>query len=356
MIPSISIVNYKNLDGLNIKSFERVNLIVGKNNTGKSSLLEAIALFVSQFDIEILYKILYDRGEKITGQDIVNKSVANMNILSSLFRDRVVDFKNGTKISLSEGTDIAGCSFRFVQYVEPNSAGTGRQIVPNDSDAESKLGFEIVSKSGSYIYSLESNRFLTRGNFYGKDKYEKLQFLKIRDIERQQNAELWDKITLTSKEEVVYQTLRIIQPDLERITFVGSNPHRYPLIKLADKEQILPLLSLGDGINRILTIVLAMVNAESGYVLIDEFESGLHHSVQTKLWEMIFNISEKLNIQVFATTHSDDCVAGFETVLNNRLQNSGILIRLETKNGTVKAVDYSNAELKSAIENNIETR
>ena len=65
---------------------------------------------------------------------------------------------------------------------------------------------------------------------------------------------------------------------------------------------------MGDGINRILTIILAMVNCENGYLLIDEFENGLHYSVQEKLWEIIFYLAKRLNIQVFATTHSNDTI------------------------------------------------
>ena len=74
---------------------------------------------------------------------------------------------------------------------------------------------------------------------------------------------------------------------------------------------------MGDGINRILTIILSMVNVENGYFFIDEFENGLHYSVQKDLWKMIFYLAEKLNIQVFATTHSSDCINAFQEVIND---------------------------------------
>jgi AAA15 family ATPase/GTPase len=114
---------------------------------------------------------------------------------------------------------------------------------------------------------------------------------------------------------------------------------------------------MGDGINRVLTIILALVNADNGYLLIDEFENGLHHTIQEKLWKIIFSLSQTLNIQVFATTHSEDCIVGFGNVLNS-LDNSfyGKLIRLDNDNGVIKQVEFDAKELKIATDNDIEIR
>jgi len=114
---------------------------------------------------------------------------------------------------------------------------------------------------------------------------------------------------------------------------------------------------MGDGINRILTIILALVNCEKGYLLIDEFENGLHHTVQEQLWRVIFYLVEKLDIQVFATTHSWDCIEAYENVLNDEeIKTDGKLIRLEHKNDKIRAVAYRKSQLKSATDFGIEVR
>jgi AAA15 family ATPase/GTPase len=100
----------------------------------------------------------------------------------------------------------------------------------------------------------------------------------------------------------------------------------------------------------------ALVNAENGVLLIDEFENGLHHSVQAKLWEIIFHLSNKLNIQVFATTHSDDCIRGFDTILRTNNALSGKLLRLDNVNGIIKNVVFDAKELQIANDNDIEIR
>jgi AAA15 family ATPase/GTPase len=116
---------------------------------------------------------------------------------------------------------------------------------------------------------------------------------------------------------------------------------------------------MGDGINRILSIALAAVNSENGYLLIDEFENGLHYTVQEKLWRVIFKLAKDLKIQVFATTHSNDCIMGFEEVLNSSdksLDISGKLFRLERKGTKIETVPFEKNELKIASEADIETR
>ena len=83
----------------------------------------------------------------------------------------------------------------------------------------------------------------------------------------------------------------------------------------------------------------------------------MHHSVQEKLWEIIFYLSKKLNVQVFATTHSEDCIRGFEEALNgNKDKLDGKLIRLDLKKGVIRPVEFNSEELKIVSDGNIEIR
>lgn len=75
-----------------------------------------------------------------------------------------------------------------------------------------------------------------------------------------------------------------------------------------------PLGNLGEGMNRMLALAIGLVRSADGILLVDEIENGLHYSVQPDLWRMIFETAQELNVQVFATTHSYDCVQAFERV------------------------------------------
>ena len=168
---------------------------------------------------------------------------------------------------------------------------------------------------------------------------------------------MWDKIVLTDKEDQVVNALQIIEPRIQRLAFIERNGERVALVRLEGGTEAVELQSMGDGINRILSIALAAVNVADGYLLIDEFENGLHYSVQEQLWRVLFQMAKELNIQLFVTTHSSDCINSFETILNEQVSISGKLFRLErSRNGNVRPISYNKEELQIATDNDIETR
>ena len=90
-----------------------------------------------------------------------------------------------------------------------------------------------------------------------------------------------------------------------------SNIGRRAIVRIENIDRPVPLRLLGDGVNRLLDIALSLVNARGGLLLIDEFENGLHHTVQFDAWKTIFLLAKELDIQVFATSHSWDAVEAF---------------------------------------------
>ncbi len=378
MIESLYIRNYRNLDELKIGSLTTVNLVTGKNNTGKSTLLEAIALYATKCDFGIITQFLAERGETYqqTSND-KNVTESNIRALASLFTNRIVDFFPQDAISIGvvendlfgkQNVSEKSISLRFVKYyeeivnqnVEPVTRRK-RTIIEDENVShivDYKIGLEVKVGVSSLIMPLEDDRYYNRIGFRSLGSAENFQFIRTRNLYRDINGRLWDNITLTEKEKYVIDALKIIEPLVERIAFIEERTrNRTAVIKLSNNNSVFPLLSMGDGINRILTIILALVNSDNGFLLIDEFENGLHHSIQEKLWEIIFNLANKLNVQVFVTTHSEDCISGFEKVLNHP-QNTvnGKLIRLDNINGKVKQVEFSREELKIATDQDIETR
>ena len=106
---------------------------------------------------------------------------------------------------------------------------------------------------------------------------------------------------------------------------------------------------------RLLHIVVALVNARNGLLLVDEFENGLHWSIQPKVWDIVFQLAERLNVQVFATTHSRDCVGSFNQVWG-QYSELGAFFRLGAKDGSIKATEYTLETLADAIEMDVEVR
>jgi AAA15 family ATPase/GTPase len=374
MFNSIEIKNYRNIQDIEFPSLGSINLITGKNGCGKSAFLEAISILLKNGKLFWLKTILDERGEGFSFNN--NKLNQNLEMLSNLFAHRKTVFADFNKVTISaKKTDgqTRNVQFRFVFYKESenlNPLAIRTKEVLSDEEIKSNVkgypAFQIKTENLDELYSLAEKDLFNIGlNDYlftlvKEDKIEisvPFEFIRTYNTEKNNNAILWDKIALTIKENYVTAALKIIEPKIERLAFVEEyKALRRPIAMLNTGEKV-PLKSMGDGLNRILSIILSLINSENGYLLIDEFENGLHYSIQEQLWKIIFKLAGELNCQVFATTHSYDCIVAFANVLNNQQNNiNGKLFRLERDGDTIKQVEYNSKELQIAAENNIETR
>lgn len=363
MIKSLSVHNFKNLKDLHLSGLKRFNLILGSNNTGKSSLLESIYLLANAGDKGVIRNIIEDRGYTIPSKFDKSDDNEFLSIFSSLIngRDYYDFYKRGIVIS----SDIDTLKLRFVdvfeEYMEDNAVIRKTKLYDDDDDDDDST---IGERPALYIEVNEKQRDL-----YVFDRYSSLvktskslypvELVRTSLLHSNDNAYLFDKITMTSMEQELVSALRIIEPRITAINFIKSSysrrseTDRIPYV-LLDNGKRYQLSSMGDGVNRILTIVLSLLNCPDGVLLIDEFENGLHYSVQTQLWEVIVKVATSLNVQVFATTHSSDTIKSYN---DSKAINDGIAIRLENDNDDIFSTLFKNRErLQFAIEKNIEIR
>ena len=108
--------------------------------------------------------------------------------------------------------------------------------------------------------------------------------------------------------------------------------------------------------NRMFGLALALVNAKDGMLLIDEVDTGLHYSVLPDLWKLIFEVAHRLNVQVFATSHSWDCIQAFQYAAEASKDEEGMLIRLENRKSGIGAVTFDEEELSVVAREQIEVR
>ena len=191
------------------------------------------------------------------------------------------------------------------------------------------------------------------------------QFISMNDL-----AKEWDVIALTEGEVIVKNALRIILPEVEDLTFVvdkinnlrnSREVRRLAKVKISGLAYPIPLASLGDGMLRILQLVLKLFSAKGGFLLIDEFENGLHYSVQEKVWRLLFELSEKLDIQIFATTHSWDCIESFAKVAMDKKDIDSVLFRVgksvrTSDKGRVISTVFDQDQLYSITQSDVEVR
>ncbi|GHV31303.1 hypothetical protein FACS1894177_05570 [Bacteroidia bacterium] len=355
MLNSLYIKNYRNLKELKIDSVDQINLITGKNNTGKSSLLEAIYIYATKAKPENLLLILESRGENYQRDNF------EINSLSSFFTNHITEEPIKIGITKEKGIDLNLVKYIYeeVKIKESEEIVRRKKIIPSGQRNEynnSKTGLDIRTGSGSIFIDEQGE---ASGNFLNFIQYFDVYFIRSAVTSSATNEKSFDRIVLTTKENYVIEALKIIEPKTERIGYVAedNSQTRKAVIKLSDQDNVIPLQSMGDGINRILTIILSLINAENGFLLIDEFENGLHYTVQKQLWKIIFKLAKDLNVQVFATTHSNDCISSFSKVLNEENNEiSGKLIRLDNINGIIQPEIFSPEELNIVTKRDIEIR
>ncbi len=379
MIDSIQIKNFKNLDGLHIKKFARVNLLTGKNNSGKTSLLEAIGLNIKDGSFNFLQEISEKRGlDTIYDIPNVQNGYAEKRLLDFfkyLVTNREVQFGlgKGIKITCSEVKPNRDKDFDLeidlIEYVEE------KEYI-EDSTRTKKIFREDLPKNHSYsnffkAFYLKTNDYNTllpldntifKFNGFSWDRNGKpVTFIGSNEIYSDNAVFAWNLISLTEKELYVLDALKIVSPNIEKFSFwfgiSDSARTPKPYVKLKEYPNIVPLRTFGDGTNRLFHIVLNLVVSQNGILLIDEIENGLHYSIQEKLWEIIFDLAEKLDVQVFATTHSDDTVERFTSVVNKKgNEEKGRLFVLYNKDGKAKALEYDARDMRIAVEQEIEIR
>lgn len=165
---------------------------------------------------------------------------------------------------------------------------------------------------------------------------------------------------LTPEEDTLLAALRTIEPGIERIAPVGMVRGSFPgrthggvAVKLAGQR--VPIGSLGDGIWRLLGIALSLVKARGGVLLVDEIDTGLHYSVLERMWRLVHETAKRLDVQVFATTHSRDCYESLAAIAHPTATGHDVTIQ-RIERGKPLAVAFSEAEIVQAARRGIEVR
>lgn len=356
MLKSFHIQNYRNLKSVSVKELAQVNLLVGLNNVGKTSFLEAVNLYTSKNPMRIIDNILERRGMSIRRADRDDKLDIIFEILTSFF------YKKNPNIYEKEGILLSDFETEKLNIVLENIVSFEKK---NKNKPPSDYEFESIKDVSPYGLSFRQGEKIS---FYPLKEYPMLNKMPYLNLETQSifvssnnlnHSELgrfWDKnIYLTDKEYDVISALKIIESNIEKIGFKGDYS-RTVEIKLKGDNQLHNLNDMGDGMNRILSIIISLIFAENGTLLIDEFENGLHYTAQYQLWEMIFMLSLKLNVQVFVSTHSSDCIKAFENTLNNGFSHHGKVLRLENKKGNIVVQEFDSKEMEIVTQNDVEIR
>ncbi|MEQ1528516.1 MAG: AAA family ATPase [Methylococcales bacterium] len=386
MLNNLRIRNFRMLEDLEISKLGRVNLIVGKNNSGKSTILEVLRIYAGKANPKLLREILSEHDEffELRNELSTENKEQNWYGLKHLFIQRNFPIDDNTFISIASGkTSLLVIEYlfyyteeKFIHDQDGAIMGSNSKLVivnpskVSDFDLRIELvpALRITFESGhKTLLDLAGDKRDFNLGYVHERPSIKYSYVSTEFLSQEKLAKLWDQIALTPNQDKVIQALKIIDPEIEGLAFVKDQNglsdrdiNRLAIAKLKNSENPVPLNSMGDGMSRILQLILSVFPAKDGFLLIDEFELGLHYSVQEQVWRIIFELAKDLNIQVFATTHSWDCIESFTKVAVESPED-GILLkvsksRLTSDNGKVIATVYDEAELQTITASDLEVR
>jgi AAA15 family ATPase/GTPase len=355
MLKSLKIKNFRCFEEFDLPQLGRVNLLVGKNNSGKTSVLEAVHILdsVSPFS---LWEALERRGEYFTSSK--EEDISNIN---HFYLGHEIGVENEIMIS---GNTIDGSSnFSLLTNQDQEKLNDWNDWITEKSELNIICQWNFLSKSG-YLNSQESFALNLRNKIFSSQNMRRANskksiFVSLSSSQISRIVELFNQIVITPQEEILYDALRFIEPKIERIaptTIQGSRKGQHGGFVVAIDGKRVPIGSMGDGIWRILEITLAMVNIPGGTLLIDEIDTGLHFSVMIDLWKLICKTAEKLDVQVFATTHNSDCWKSLAEVANSDDIASDDITIHRIERGKKESIVFNEQEMAIAAERDIEVR
>jgi hypothetical protein len=379
MIPSLHISGFKLFRDLELPKLGSLNLFVGKNNTGKTCLLEAVELYASSSPWDVLR--VASRREPDAAQrrkfdrfDPFELEESLRPLLNLFHREHGHLFKPYIQISAGhpESELKLRCEPFFDDFLEMeamSSEAGGLEPNPHRRHLGHLLerGFELTrgeKKSRPHFFERylrmpQPPEEMIKAEGWLHPDVAPVAFLPARGFTNSEAKRLWDRASLADKDELLLDWLRFVEPEVRDLRYISDSDSGgdLPYLKINGDRGRTPLSSMGDGLTRLFHIGLAMANASGGILLIDEFENGLHWEVQEQLWRALFKAANQFGVQVFATTHSTDCIRGFLAAQSEMLKlGENYVYRLERDGEDVYALDLPHENLDAALRQQVEVR
>ncbi len=355
MITDLEVSGYKGLESVRLTQLKRIVLIGGRNNAGKTSLLEAFFASLDWANPELLSRHLQWRGLDVflnSPDGAWSQSFTNFDMKEKIqVKTRIPDGDRYTfTIQMLDSSGTTGAMSPSVGNKE-NVRVPGTPTLRITNTRGSKPVFEaLISATGKlppYTHKIvKMDETPPKAGFT-------ISRTRVSSTEDANNFGVLDQAKRTDE---LILALHVIEPRLRGLSIipVGSRPQLFADIEGFSKK--IPVNLLGDGITRLLSTLLQISNLTGGYLLVDEIENGFHYSVMPKVWQTLYKACKLQKCQMFATTHSYECLKSFAESLNEVAPEDYSYTRLQRDDGKLKITQYDAKELRDAVDGGWEVR
>ena len=307
MLKRLQIRNFRGFNALEIDQLSGINLIAGRNNSGKTSLLEAIFLLSGGGNAQLAVNANVIRGLESSFVPVSDPFWKQL--FFNLNMERFIEIEGE---HMSHGQLALEIASEQQPTTEISLDRTDEISATNFFD-ERSLIFQYSGPLGEQVKSDIRKSHIRKGRgFEGHQPVTNVPFPAAIVLSRPSNthedATRLGQLRRQKQGDLLLKALQVIEPKLQSIEDNSSSgtPMIWGDIGLSE---LVPLPVMGEGMTQIARLVLAIASVPDGVVLVDEVENGIHHSVLPRnVWRAIDEAAKQFRTQIFATTHSFECV------------------------------------------------
>ena len=344
MFESIHISHFRGIRSVDIENLKRINLFFGKNNCGKSSILEAMLLLCGPSNPVLPLRINTLRGyqgltEKDFSLDFYNLTNSPIVIHNKKRYLQIKQIKSISKdVSIEQlntfnSRETSAYHGLLLEYKEGNLSKTYSSSITIPSNSQDKT-----------LHTKTDERFIE--TLYAE--YIPANYMQI------QMQDKYAKIVVQKGNQAIVKVLQSIEPRINTIQLVGSE-----VMVDVGLPQLLPINMLGDGIRKIFSILVTIAYCKDGILLVDEVDNGFHFSAMKTLWKAILMMACENNVQLFITSHNIDSVKGLMEAYTEHSEeqpNLSVFKLIKKTDDTIVSLPYDYANIKYMIQQEIEMR
>ena len=361
-------IRYRGIDGLRLDRLGKVNLITGPNGVGKTSLAEAIWLFNGRFTPVLPWNPIVQRSTHTTVDPLAALGAGVVELAGT---ERLA----GTKRSAGTERSVAH-QWKAKFETTPTTGPTGAGPVPGNGSLRSEgLGAEaqplpVPVRGQLRVWLDEKERESdVQAQLEGEgvilipkvapstDHAAAVIHLPASPAEvGKQTINRFSELVAQGRKEELKRTLRVILPllaDVEVVTNRNGQPY---ILATTTASERLPLPALGGGMTRLFSLFVGFHEVRGGLVIVDEIENGLHHLILPDLWRRTQLMVDEFDVQLFATTHSGECVAAACDAFSDRTDDVAVHVLHRAKDRRVHAATYAGETLQAARDIDLDVR